>query len=203
MDSKVVIETYVQDKQAWWDNKATLYTQDKDGAYFLYNIECSEADYAKLIQGTKIRVEGYKASWSGIIEIIDATFEIIEGSYIAPLSDVTALLADDSLIDHMNEAVMFKGLTVVAAGQDAAGKDLAFLYNWDGSGEEGTDADLYFNVSVDGNTYTFLVEYYLRNETTDVYKAVQALKIGDKVDLEGFLYWYNGPNPHITSVKVL
>ena len=28
------------------------------------------------------------------------------------------------------------------------------------------------------------------------------LKIGDKVDMEGFLYWYEGVNPHITSVTV-
>ncbi|MBQ0010597.1 MAG: hypothetical protein KBS76_05820, partial [Ruminococcus sp.] len=46
LDSKVVIETYVQAKQSWWDNKATVYSQDKDGAYFLYNMACSEEDYA-------------------------------------------------------------------------------------------------------------------------------------------------------------
>ena len=28
------------------------------------------------------------------------------------------------------------------------------------------------------------------------------LKVGDTVDLEGFLYWYEGVNPHITSVTV-
>ena len=38
---------------------------------------------------------------------------------------------------------------------------------------------------------------------TDVYKAVKNLKVGDTIDLEGFLYWYNGVNPHITSVKVV
>ncbi|MBP1580843.1 MAG: hypothetical protein J6A26_00410, partial [Oscillospiraceae bacterium] len=67
---------------------------------------------------------------------------------------------------------------------------------------EGTDSDLYFNASVNGQTYTFLVEYYLCNETTDVYKAVQALEIGQTIDMEGFLYWYEGVNPHITSVTV-
>ena len=36
--------------------------------------------------------------------------------------------------------------------------------------------------------------------TTDVYKAVKELKIGDMIDMEGFLYWYDGANPHITSV---
>ena len=36
LDSEVVIETYVQAKQSWWEDKATLYTQDQDGAYFIY-----------------------------------------------------------------------------------------------------------------------------------------------------------------------
>ena len=81
LDTEVVIETYVQAKQSWWDNKATLYTQDKDGAYFVYEMACSEEDYAKLAIGTKIKVTGYKAEWSGEIEIMDGTFEILEGNY--------------------------------------------------------------------------------------------------------------------------
>jgi len=48
LDTKVVVETYVQGIQSWWEDKTTLYTQDRDGAYFLYNIACSEEDYAKL-----------------------------------------------------------------------------------------------------------------------------------------------------------
>lgn len=75
LETQVVVETYVQAKQSWWDNKATVYTQDKDGAYFVYNMECSEADYEKLTPGTKIKVTGYKKAWSGEIEIMDATFE--------------------------------------------------------------------------------------------------------------------------------
>ena len=160
VDDEVVIEAYVQAKQSWWEDKATLYTQDKDGAYFVYNAACSEDDYAKLVPGTKIKVTGYKAEWSGEVEIADATVE--------------------------------------AAGQDESGNDVAFLYNYDGSGSDGDD--LYFNVSLNGETYTFTVESYLCDNTTDVYKAVKELKIGDKIDMEGFLYWYEGVNPHITSV---
>ena len=58
-DAEVVVETYVQAKQSWWEDKATLYTQDKDGAYFLYDMACSEEDYEKLVPGVKIRVTGY------------------------------------------------------------------------------------------------------------------------------------------------
>ena len=202
LDTEVVIETYVQAKQSWWEDKATVYTQDRDGAYFLYNMACSAEDYEKLVPGTKIKVTGYKGEWSGEIEVMDATFEFVEGgaTYIAPVKDVTSLLGTDELIKHQNEFVSFKGMTVEAAGQDADGNDVAFLYNWDGSGQDGND--LYFNVSLGDATYSFTVESYLCDNTTDVYAAVKNLKIGDKVDMEGFLYWYEGVNPHITSVTV-
>ena len=202
LDSNVVIETYVQAKQSWWEDKATLYTQDQDGAYFVYNVACSEEDYEKLVPGTKIRVNGYKAEWSGEVEIIDATFQIEDDgdTFIAEPLDVTEMLGSDELIDHQNQLVSFKGMTVEAAGKDADGKDVAFLYNWDGSGSDGDD--LYFNVSYNGETYTFTVESYLCDNSTDVYKAVTSLEIGQTVDMEGFLYWYEGANPHITSVKV-
>lgn len=197
LDSEVVIETYVQAKQSWWDDKATLYTQDKDGAYFIYNAVCSEADYNKLAPGTKIKVTGYKTEWSGEVEVAEgATFEIEDGSYVAPAVDVTGLLGTDELIDHQNQFVSFKGMTVEAADESGA----AFLYNWDGSGEDGND--LYFNVSKDGQTYTFTVESYLCDSSTDVYQAVKNLNVGDTVDMEGYLYWYEGVNPHITSLTV-
>lgn len=200
LDSEVVIEAYVQAKQSWWEDKATVYAQDKDGAYFLYDMACSEADYEKLTTGTKIKVTGYKAEWSGEVEIIDATFEIEDGNYVAAAEDVTSLLGTDDLIKHQNKFVSFKGMTVEAAGQDASGNDVAYLYKWDGSGSDGDD--LYFNVSLNGETYTFTVESYLCDNTTDVYAAVKNLNIGDTVDMEGFLYWYEGVNPHITSVTV-
>ncbi len=201
LEAPVVIETYVQAKQSWWDNKATLYTQDKDGAYFVYNMVCSEEDYAKLVPGTKIKVTGYKTEWAGEVEVAEgATFEIMDGNYVAPVTDVTSLLGTDDLIKHQNKFVAFKGMTVEAAGKDAEGKDVAFLYNWDGSGEDGND--LYFNVSLNGQTYTFTVESYLCDNSTEVYNTVKNLKIGDTVDMEGFLYWYEGVNPHITSVTV-
>lgn len=199
LDTEVVIDTYVQAKQSWWDNKATVYAQSPDGAYFIYNMACSEEDYAKLTPGTKIRVTGYKTEWSGEVEIAEgATFEILGGdTFVATPTDVTSLLGTDELINHQNELVSFKGMTVEAS-KDADGNDVAFLYNWDGSGQDGND--LYFNVSVNGQTYNFTVESYLCDNTTDVYAAVKALNIGDVIDMEGFLYWYEGVNPHITSV---
>ena len=108
------------------------------------------------------------------MEIIDATFQIEDDgdTFIAEPLDVTEMLGSDELIDHQNELVSFKGMTVEAAGQDADGNDVAYLYNYDGSGSEGDD--LYFNVSLDGETYTFTVESYLCDKDSDVYKAVEA-----------------------------
>lgn len=199
--SVVTVEAYVQATQSWWDNKITVYAQDPDGGYFLYNMACSEEDAAKLTPGTKIKATGSKTTWSGEVEIMEGTLEIMEGTtWTAEPLDVTDKLGTDDLVKHQNEKVAFKGMTVEPS-IDADGNEAAFLYNWDGSGEEGSDSDLYFNVSVGGNTYTFCVEYYLCGADSDAYKAVQALSIGDTIDLEGFLYWYEGAQPHITSVK--
>ena len=125
VDDPVCVETYVQAKQGWWEDKATVYTQDQDGAYFLYNMACSEADYAKLVPGQKIRVTGYKAEWSGEIEIVDASFELVDGdSFTATPVDVTELLGKDELLAHQNQLVSFKGMTVEAYDESGA----AFAY---------------------------------------------------------------------------
>ena len=196
LDTEVIIETFVQAKQSWWDGKGTIYTVDTEGGYFLYNMPMTEEEYNQLVPGTHIRVKGWKAEYAGEVEIIDATFEILtDGTYLAKPMDVTALLGAENLADYMNMFVSVKGATVVAANENGD----AFLYKWNGSGSEGDD--LYFNVSVNGATYTFCVESYLCGNGSEVYEAVEALKVGDVIDLEGFLYWYNGAQPHITSVK--
>ena len=187
LDSQVVIEAYVQAHQSWWDNKITVYAQDPDGAYFIYEMACSEEDAAKLTKGTKIKVTGYKGTWAGKIEIMDATFEIVtDGTWVAEPLDVTSLLGTDELVKKQNMFVEFKGLTVdsIEYQEGVPGKDI------------------YVSVSLNGNAYSFCVEQYLTGPDTDVYKAVQALEAGDVIDVEGFLYWYNGVNTHITSVSV-
>ena len=46
LQTEVVIETFIQAKQGWWENNgvgmATFYTQDTEGGYFLYNLPCSK-----------------------------------------------------------------------------------------------------------------------------------------------------------------
>ena len=197
LDTPVVVESYIQATQGWWDNAIVAYTQNEEGAFFVYKFACTQEEAAQLVPGTKVRITGYKAEYKGEVEIVDATFQILEGNWIASALDVTELLGTDELIKHQNELVSFKGMTVETI-TDKDGNEKAFLYNWDGSGEAGSD--LYFNVSINGTTYNFCVESYLTGADTDVYKAVEALQVGDVIDMEGFLYWYDGVNPHITSV---
>lgn len=185
MDAEVVIEAYVQATQSWWDNKITAYLQDPDGAYFAYEMACSEEDAAKLTKGTKIKVKGYKGTWAGEIEIMNATFEILEGNWVAEATDVTDLLGKDDLIKHQNKFVKFTELTIESIEYK--------------NGEPGDD--IYVNFTKDGATYSFCVERYLTGPDTDVYKAFAELKAGDVVDVEGFLYWYEGVNTHITAVN--
>ena len=191
LKEKVVIETFVQDKQSWWDNKATVYTQDKDGGYFLYSMTCSEEDFKKLTEGTKIRVTGTKDAWAGEVEVVDATFEILEGKYVAEPTDVTKYYGTSDLEKYLNMKITVKGLKVVAYGDT----DAPFEY---AGGIQG--ADIYFQCELNGQKYNFAIESYLRDASTDVYKAVEGLKVGDTIDIEGFLYWYNGAEPHVTKV---
>ena len=188
MDVEVVIETYVQATQSWWDNKITVYCQSPDGAYFLYELACSEEDAAKLVPGTKICVTGYKGEWAGEIEIMDGTFTFAKGNdtWIAEATDVTELLGTDELIAHQNEFVSFTGLTIEAIEYK--------------NGEPGDD--IYVTVGYNGASYSFCVERYLTGPETEVYNTVGQLKVGDVVNVEGFLYWYEGVNTHITSIAV-
>ncbi len=185
IDSEVVIEAYVQATQSWWDDKITVYLADPDGAYFVYEMACSEENAKKLTKGTKIKVSGVKAEWSGEVEIMEPTFEFGNSvTWVAEATDLTDLLGKDELVDHQNELALFKDLTV---------KEVS--YKGDARGD-----DIYLKLTKAGVEYDFCVERYLTDPDSGVYQAVEALVPGDVVDVEGFLYWYNGPNTHITGV---
>ena len=68
MESEVTVTCYVQAAQGWWYSSdaghgvITVYAQDKDGAYFLYDMECAEEDASKLVPGTLIEVTGVKSA---------------------------------------------------------------------------------------------------------------------------------------------
>ena len=62
--------------------------------------------------------------------------------------------------------------------------------------------DIYVKLSKDDAEYDFCLEYYLNGSDEEFYNMVGGLEEGQVVDVEGFLYWYEGANPHITAVTV-
>ncbi len=187
IDAPVVIDTYVQAHQSWWDNKITLYCQDTKGAYFVYEATCTEEDAAKLIPGTPVRITGTKAEWSGEIEIVDATIEfrdVPEGytSHATVLNN----LAEETLLAKQNFMVRFEQMTVKS-----------IEYKNDEPGD-----DIYITMTGrDGEEIDFCVERYLTDPDSNVYKFVGGLSEGDLVTVDAFLYWYEGPNPHIYNIE--
>ena len=62
--------------------------------------------------------------------------------------------------------------------------------------------DVYVTLGYNGASYEFCVEIYLTGADSEVYTTVSALNVGDVVNVEGFLYWYEGMNPHITAIAL-
>lgn len=201
LDSEVVIEAYIQGKQSWWAKdgvgRGTFYLQDGVGGYLVYELLCTEEEYNQLTIGTKVRLTGYKAMWQGEVEVVDATYEILEGKYVAEAVDVTAKLGTAEIVKYQNMKVSFKGLTVVSISYQG--------------GERGKD--IYVTLKYNGANYDFCVESYLTSPDSELYQAVEALKVGDTVDVEGFAYFYDSQNrkdavypeclnTHITGVTV-
>ena len=202
IDTQVCVETYVQAVESWWDGCVQLYTQNEEGAYYIYNLACTEEEAAQFVAGTKIRVTGFKSEWAGEVEIIDATYEILEGEWtVEEAVNVTeqAQQGSEALAAYMNQMVQIDNMTVVAS-TDGEGNEVPFLYKWDGSGSQGDD--LYFNVQIGEQVYTFTVNAYMigTGSDSDLYKAVEALQIGDTVTVGGFLYFYDGAQTHVTHL---
>ena len=200
--SEVVVDTYIQAKQGWWEKDgvgvATFYTMDKDGGYLLYNMPCSKDDYdKKLVKGAKIQVTGKKSTWAGEVEITEATWILLEGTYVATPKEISMYDFNVNGLNFQNQLFALKGGIVEAFNNEGA----AFGYKYNNSGERGDD--LYFKVSVGNIVNTFVVESYLCDENSDVYKAVEALHVGDAIDVEGFLYWYNTAQPRLNWCEVL
>ena len=189
LDSEVVVEFAIQGTQnysAEYGN-TSIYGADADGGYYVYRLACTAEDAEKMTEGTWVRVTGFKAEFSGQLEVVDATFEFIEKeAYVAERTNVTELLGTEELADYMTLPVLFEGMTV---------KGLEYK-----NGEEGND--IYLTVTYNETDYSFCVETDLTTSETEVYKAVAGLKEGDVISIEAFLYWYEGANPHITAVTV-
>ena len=203
-NAKVVIEGYVQDFASNTLYKSVnMFLQDDDGAYYVYRAVCDDERAASLKIGDLVRVSGVKGSYAGEIEIKEqCTFEILSGSKIYDHADVTALFSDEKALQaRMNLKISMKDL-VVSESYDKENRVSASLYKWDGSGAAGSGDDVYFSASQDDHSSLLVIESDEHPEDSEVYKAACGLSVGDIVDIEGYMYWYNGPNIHVSSIKV-
>ena len=198
----VVIEGFIQAKSEWWIRDdmgyASLFLMDNDGGYFIYNLPCSLEEYYTYLQvGTKLRISGNKRTWADLVEITDITScEVLFGSYVYSPKELTTEDFNNNVSNYVNQYFSLKGATVVPFSEFS--DEDAFGYKYNGSGDPGDD--IYIRVKVGDNEYYFVVETQICPAESEVYKKAQTLKIGDVIDIEGFLYWYNGPQPWLTDI---
>ena len=197
VDSVCTVETNIQAWQGWWNNKLTAYFQDNEGgAYFAYEMACTEEQANLLTKGARVKLTGTKAEYAGEVEFYGTvSFELVEGGkkYIAPATDVTEYIDNSAeLIKHQNKRVSFNGLTVVS---------VSFK---DGAASPGeSNDDVYVTVKLaDGTELCFCVERDLTGPETEVYQVCGHLLAGQTVNLEGFLYWNNDAYLHITDCEI-
>ncbi len=200
--SAVDVEAFVQNAAYNAESgNITLFLQDLDGGYYVDRMAVTAEEAARFTPGAAVRVRGLKSEWAGRAEIVDASFEPGTGFYLPPAEDISGLLdSEEEMARRMNTRVSVSGVTLVPT-RDADGEALPFLYRYNGSGAAGENADLYFTVSYRGREYIMTVESDEWPEGSGVYTAVTELKIGDVLDLEGFLSWNAALRPHICAVK--
>ena len=199
MDQPVTIESYLQEKLAWSDGSADLFLQDEEGAYYVYHLACTLDEYEALNIGQKLRISGYKTLFSGELQLTDACFRTVNGFFIAEPADVTEIFESDELYRYLNRRVLFRGLTIEPMFDGTS----PFYYGWDNSGSMDNGSDLYFTASCSGMESSFVVKEQLRGTDSETYRTVQSLRVGDTVDLQGILFWYNGSQPFVTSISVI
>lgn len=198
---EVTVETYIQAKFYYnaWGN-FNFYAQDSEGAYYGYRYYCTEAEYNAIEIGQKVKITGKKASYAGEVEFGEATIsiELLDGNWKATPIDVTKYAGTASMIDYQNRYIKYTNLTVVP--ENDSGEAVRY---------KGENDDIYFvGTTPDGVKVNFCVESDFTNSSTDVYKKVGTLKVGDKIDVEGFCNWWDeehggtGANPHVTKLTI-
>ena len=81
VDSEVEVLMSVQATQGYWEDngqgKLTIYGEDDNGGYFVYNANVDKETAEKVVEGALIKVTGIKGEWSGEVEILDASVEVV------------------------------------------------------------------------------------------------------------------------------
>lgn len=196
----VTVEGTIAAKQAWWNGAVSLYlTTDVPGqGYFIYNAICTiEESENELAVGNFARFIGEKMIYAGEHELSDAKYQSVETNPTPPkVIDLT---------NHLNDLTPYRNgyfsmtLTVkeYVAPDDNTSVAESKAYGYEGST---LGKDLYFTLTNGTVDINCVIESYLTDSTTDVYAIVQTLVVGETITVTGFLYWWNGPNPHIIKI---
>ena len=199
--SEVTIEAYITGRTTWYNNAASFYLADDNGGYYVYNLPCTEEEYASLLINKKLQVTGAKAEWKGEVEINGQTATENAGYIVLGASKTyDAILVNDiakaTLDLYKNQLVKTKELTVTKA---------PYTNHDDFTLAPKAGTDVYVEVTDGTNTFLFVVEAYLEDSLYDsnTYKNVCALHVGDKVVLEGFIYYWENPQMQITKCDIL
>lgn len=211
----VAIEGYIADRQSWWNNSATLYLVDGAGeGYFIYGMTMTEEEFNTVYTiGARLRVYGTKTIYAGEHEIMGANinYSLTEVITDAPkmqkhVKDITYSVAAEDL-EEIQNAYFTATLKVKQYSTTDSNATVAAsgAYGYKGDLKDGSPADdLYFILEDrNGNELSCCIESYLTGPSSEVYQAVLSgdFAVGKLVKVTGYMYWYNGANPHIVSIS--
>ena len=188
LDTWVVVETYALASLDVEDGKTCVYCQDPEGAYYVYNAECTEALSYDLYPGAPIRIEGYKGEWAGSDHIYNALITPLSGeSYSASPSDIADFWSSDSLIRLQNRLVVLDDVTVTNLFFDSSLPQ--------------SQRDITIGLKYNGDLGDAQILRRLVGPDSELHQLAMTLKPGDQVTVIGYLNWYSGPNIHVVYLK--
>ena len=135
--------------------------------------------------------------------------DALTGSYLAAVKGAPILLtepsADANLLNYLKTNLVSGGKVYILGGTAAVSqkfedgaKDLGFdVKRLKGAGRYETNLEILKEAGVNATDEILIALSGAGTKKTD-----GKLKAGDVIDVECFLYWYNGANPHITKVTV-
>jgi len=193
----VTVETYIQAKfplNAW--GTTNIYAQDKDGGYYVYRYNCDQATFDALTIGQHVSITGTRASWAGEYEFGSSQdtkiTKIDDKKWIAKAQDMTKIVGTDDMVKYQNCFVKFPKSTVV--DYDGAGSPIFYK-----GGSRGND--IYIKINCAGTVIECCLESDFIAVDSETYLTAESLKVGDVITLQGYLNWYNVPNPHVWSIS--
>ena len=199
----IVLTAYIQYFE--YDGKTVdIFMQDEDGGYFTYGLTVTEDEYNAFNNHLykEITILGEKDKVNGFFELSSISewyFSNPKGDreFRATPYDITSIVTDyDAMSTHQGELITLD--CTVELCRDEENNPCAFLYKYNGTGRAGDD--LYIHIT-EKSGIELVVETDVFKDGSELYEYVENnLQVGDKITVVGYLWWYNGPQPHIISL---